>query len=193
MLIVLALNSCDKERERTLSLGPEILALKPSGSDWTFSNANGDTIQLSLVRNDHSKENINPMGGLGNLDYDKVTAEKRHYTMRCDSPSFQFDYYFSSELSSSTAVGQVDALAINYTDEQGSFANNLTLTFESDVYLLDPNLVIYYDSLNLINKSYAEVFSPIQITGDSKHFYYQAQKGIVGFISSDSVVFERID
>ena len=187
------LAACEANNVRELNIGPSILLLKPNGSDINFANASGDTISISLISNQHNQTELVPSGRLGNLGYDKILAENRNYVMQIDTPYYRFQYSFTTSLSGDNNESQVDQLSIAFSDAQGEFENQFSIFYESEVYQLDPNLVIYLDSLNLISQTYYDVYSPMNKSGDNRLFYYNVQNGIVGFINSDNEVFERIN
>lgn len=186
--------SCSPNNSLDLNLGPEILSLKPNGSATSFASNSGDTISLALIRNDHSVEEISEKGEIGNLDYELLKVETRWYQTQSDTPYYQFNYNFRTSLSNNTK-GQVDYLSISFEDSTGLKAESLDIIYNEEGFLLDPNLLIYYDSLTLVNKVFYEVFSPLNSAADSKQFFFTGQQGIVGFVSggNSNEVFERIN
>lgn len=186
--------SCSTDNTLELNLSPEILTLKPSGSDRSFVSSLGDTISLSLTRNDHFNEIESQEGSIGNLEFDQIRLEKRWYQTQSDNPFFLFNYNFSTSLSANDKQ-QIDALRLSFTDPNGQKSETLDIVFDGESFLLDPNLTIYYDSLTLVNKVFYEVFSPLMGNEDFKQFYYTAQQGVVGFVSGSNanLVFERIN
>lgn len=185
--------ACEQEQSLNLQLSPEILSLQPSSTARQFVSSLGDTISLSLVNSEASVEEINEGGLIGNLNYELIKTERRWYQTQCDSPFFRFDYQFSCFPSSTSDQNQRDDLVLSFSDENGEKAESLSISYNGETFVLDPNLLIYYDSLNLINQVYYEVFSPLNGTEDFKQFYFTGQQGIVGFVSGDNVAFERIN
>ncbi len=194
ILAFVLIAACSSEVRRELSLSPQILSLSPA-NPVSFASELGDTIEMFLKSSSQEQVELFSSQRVGALDeYDIILAEQREFQLANDSFAYFFNYRFSTELiqSSDAFRDQKDRLEIQFSDVQDSKSEVLSFDFRADFLEIDPNLVVYRDSLNLASITFYEVFSPTNGT-DVRQFYFTIEQGIVAFVDRDNVIYERID
>lgn len=185
--------ACADENFLRIPLGAQIQALAPDFSTGKrFVSNQGDSLTIAQISSSNTwerqTENLPPTSP---VEYDYLLLEQQNIVLGTDTPFLRFNYNWQARYEPNSPRLGADELSVSYS--QGNI-EEVTLNFNYLDSLECQSLRCNFtDTLKLLNRTYINCYFTPRDSTTVTALYLNSRKGLVGFRTSNNLIFENID